>query len=932
MNQSTLPSTSTKSRALAETWYTLLQQQGRSALSDTVLRGEVERLTEALVKALHGTGALNEVNPTAITLVGEQLVDLGIDDVETLVQAQGALTQWLGDVSSSDKMGALLAAFNMGAYSALQQRTMQVEYQQRQQLEAQLELRTQLNGLLARLNRELARQGQIATEMVSLTLGMMMREFGAESAGYFIWQAGRWVLKQAQAPLPKKLFITSSDTTHPRNFDGPQHRLVNGQHQIAIPVTVGEEHGLLLLVAEEWKLLGAEAALDHFALVGVALGNGLHALVTQRPDAGRSAPTSTLTASYRTAGRATGYLIDEQNQFNDLNEPMDTSAIYDPNHALLQLDFSNEGVGHLLLEADRPFDEDETELLNKVAEQMAQAWERARLNKENESRSRQLEAAGEVSRAATSLLALDELLNKSVNEILRAFPNFYHAQVFLLDDNNENAVLRASTGQAGRQLLSIRHSLPVGSASIVGQATSTGEYALIRDTDRTQSGAAWRPNQYLPETRAELAIPLRLGSRVIGAVDVQSKVVDAFSPNDIPVLQTMADQMATAIENARAYEQQLEAVERLKELDGLKTTFLANMSHELRTPLNSIIGFSRLILKGIEGPLTERQQVDLETIHGSGQHLLGLIDTLLDHAKIEAGKMELDIEDTNLNQLIETVMRVAHGLAKDKPIRLQSEVAPNLPTVRADPVRVRQVLMNLISNAIKFTEEGTVRITATVLRDEIMVSVSDTGLGIPPEKQAHLFEAFYQVDGSATRRVGGTGLGLAITKSFVEMHQGQLWVESRGVPGQGSTFHVLLPIDGPRITLPGEGQSPLVMGIDDELGMTLLYEKYLLSEGYRFIACNDPTQAVDEALRFKPDLILLDVRMPQMSGIKVVERLRKNPDTARTPIIMCTIEARQRIESEAIQAGANAILQKPVSRQTLIRVVQQWTKQEDVPS
>lgn len=929
MNQSTLPSTSTKSRVLAETWYTLLQQQGRSALSDTVLRGEVERLAEALIKALYGTGALNEINPNAISLVGEQLVDLGIDDVETLVQVQNALTSWLGDISSPDKIGALLSAFNLGAYSALQQRTMQVEFQQRQQLEAQLELRTQLNGLLTRLNRELARQGQLATESVALTLGMLMREFGAESAGYFIWQGGRWVLKQAQAPLPKKIFISSSDITHPRNFDNPQHRLVNGQHQIAIPVLMGEERGLLLLVAEEWKLLGAEAALDHFALLGVALGN---ALSSYKPETGRSSPTAPLAAPHRSTGRLTGYLIDEQNQFNDLSEPVDSHAIYDPNHAFLQLELPNEGVGHILLEGDHPLDEDETELLNKVAEQMAQAWERARLNKENQSRSRQLEAAAEVSRAATSLLALDELLNKTVNEILRAFPNIYHAQVFLLDDNNENAVLRASTGQAGRQLLSIRHSLPVGSASIVGQATSTGEYALIRDTDRTQSGAAWRPNQYLPETRAELAIPLRLGTRVIGTLDVQSKVVDAFTPTDIPVLQTMADQMASAIENARAFEQQIAAMERLKELDSLKTTFLANMSHELRTPLNSIIGFSRLILKGIEGPLTERQQVDLETIHGSGQHLLGLIDTLLDHAKIEAGKMELDIEDTNLNQLIETVMRVAHGLAKDKPLRLQSEVPPNLPTIRADPVRIRQVLMNLLSNAIKFTEEGTVRLTATVLRDEIMMSISDTGLGIPPEKQASLFEAFYQVDGSATRRVGGTGLGLAITKSFVEMHQGQLWVESRGVAGQGSTFHVLIPIEGPRITTPSEGQAPLVMGVDDEMGMTLLYEKYLLSEGYRFIACNDPLQAVDEAVRFKPDLILLDVRMPKMSGLKVVEQLRANPSTNHTPIVMCTIEARQRIESEALQAGANAILQKPVSRQTLIRVVQQWTKYEEVPS
>jgi signal transduction histidine kinase/ActR/RegA family two-component response regulator len=928
MNQSTLTSTSTRSRALAETWYTLLQQQGRSALSDTVLRGEVERLAEALVKALQGTGSLNTVNPTAITLVGEQLVDLGIDGVETLVQVQNALTHWLTDFTTPDRIGSLLAAFNIGAYTALQQRTMQVEYQQRQQLEAQLELRTQLNGLLTRLNRELGHAGQMPMEAVGLTLGMVMREFAAESAGYFFWQSGRWVLKLAQAALPPKLFFTTD--TSPRNFETPQHRLMNGQHQIAIPVVVGEERGLLLIVAEEWKLLGAEAALDHFALVGVALGNVLTTL--QKQETYRPAPTAPLAPPRRHTGRLMGYLIDEQNHFNDLSEPPDMGTFYDPNNVSMQLDLPNEGVGHLVLESDHPFDEDETEVLNKVAELMAQAWERARLNKENESRSRQMQAAAEVSRAATSLLALDELLNKTVNEILRAFPNIYHAQVFLMDENNENAVLRASTGQAGRQLMSIRHSLPVGSASIVGRATGSGDYALIRDTDQSEEGIIWKPNQYLPETRAELAIPLRLGTRTIGTLDVQSKVVDAFNPSDIPVLQTMADQLATAIENARAYQQQIEAVDRLKELDSLKTTFLANMSHELRTPLNSIIGFSRLILKGIEGPLTERQHVDLETIHGSGQHLLGLIDTLLDHAKIEAGKMELDIEDVNLNHLIETVMRVANGLAKDKPLKLQSEVPSNLPTLRGDPVRIRQVLMNLLSNAIKFTEEGTVRLTVTPMRDEIMFSISDTGLGIPADKQDHLFDAFYQVDGSATRRVGGTGLGLAITKSFVEMHQGQLWVESRGIPGQGSTFSFLIPIEGPRLLDPEDADAPLVLGVDDELGMTLLYEKYLLSEGYRFIACNDPTLAAEQALRLKPNMILLDVRMPKLSGIKVVEQIRATPETAHIPIVMCTIEARQQVESDAFQAGANAVLQKPVSRQTLIRVVQQWTRTESIRS
>ena len=248
-------------------------------------------------------------------------------------------------------------------------------------------------------------------------------------------------------------------------------------------------------------------------------------------------------------------------------------------------------------------------------------------------------------------------------------------------------------------------------------------------------------NPLLPETRAELGIPLKTGDRVIGALDVQASRTEAFTQDDINVLQTLADQIAVALNNARAYELAQQAMAEIREADRLKSQFLANMSHELRTPLNSIIGFSRVILKGIDGPINDLQQQDLSAIYNSGQHLLGLINDVLDLSKIEAGKMELAFEDdVNLEDIIKGVMSTTSGLVKDKSIDLCQDIAPNLPILRIDPIKVRQVLLNLLSNAAKFTEVGSITVSASVQSSpdddqEVFISVTDTGSGISPEDQ-----------------------------------------------------------------------------------------------------------------------------------------------------------------------------------------------------
>ncbi|NJN44319.1 MAG: GAF domain-containing protein [Anaerolineae bacterium] len=289
-----------------------------------------------------------------------------------------------------------------------------------------------------------------------------------------------------------------------------------------------------------------------------------------------------------------------------------------------------------------------------------------------------------------------------------------------------------------------------------------------------------------------LVIPLAAKGEAFGLLEIESREVKrVYSPEQMNLVLTVANLGASAMENARLYEEQIRTAEQLREVDKLKNQFLANMSHELRTPLNSIIGFSRVILKGIDGPITDLQEQDLTAIYNAGSHLLGLINDILDISRIEAGKMELGFENVDMTNLINSVMATAKGLVKEKPVILEAYIEPNLPSVKADPTRLRQVVLNLLQNATKFTDEGTIQVKVTRQfnargKPEIKVSVTDTGMGIAPEDQDKLFQPFSQVDASPTRKAGGTGLGLSITRNLIELHGGHIDVISD--IGKGSTF------------------------------------------------------------------------------------------------------------------------------------------------
>jgi signal transduction histidine kinase len=283
--------------------------------------------------------------------------------------------------------------------------------------------------------------------------------------------------------------------------------------------------------------------------------------------------------------------------------------------------------------------------------------------------------------------------------------------------------------------------------------------------------------------------------------DVQSKREDGFSEEDANIYVTLATQVGVALQNARLYVEQAATLTQLRELDRLKSSFLANMSHELRTPLNSILGFTDVIMEGLDGPLTEHMDADLRLIQKNGQHLLHLINDVLDMAKIEAGRMNLNPESFKAAEVMEEVTSITSALAGEKNLSLFiDENADRDVKIYADRTRLRQVLINLVNNSIKFTEQGSVLLNVSPMdSSRVLITVKDTGIGIPHEKLEAVFQEFTQVDTSTTRKVGGTGLGLPISRRLVEMHGGRLWADSAGIPGEGSTFFVELPVEA-RIT------------------------------------------------------------------------------------------------------------------------------------
>ena len=364
-----------------------------------------------------------------------------------------------------------------------------------------------------------------------------------------------------------------------------------------------------------------------------------------------------------------------------------------------------------------------------------------------------------------------------------------------------------------------------------------------------------------------------------------------------------------------------------------KSQFLANMSHELRTPMNAIIGYSEMLMEESEDLGQEDFIPDLQKIHGAGKHLLSLINDILDLSKIEAGRMELYLENFEISTLINDVVATINPLVAKNSNNLKINCAENLGIMHADLTKVRQSLFNLLSNASKFTENGTITLTVSRQnideKDWIQFQVSDTGIGMTPEQMGKLFQAFTQADASTTRKYGGTGLGLAITKKFCQLMGGDIMVES--LSGKGSTFTIQLPVEVQKSIQvespePPQGDSPsnqqnTILVIDDDPTIHDLMKRFLTKQGFQVRTANSGPEGLRLAKELQPEAITLDVMMPGMDGWAVLAALKADPATAHIPAIVMTIVDDQNL---GYALGAADYILKPINRNELISVLQKY--------
>jgi signal transduction histidine kinase len=405
----------------------------------------------------------------------------------------------------------------------------------------------------------------------------------------------------------------------------------------------------------------------------------------------------------------------------------------------------------------------------------------------------QLTALGEVGRAVSSTLDIETVLDTIVSRAGQ-LAGADGAAIYEYDETKEEFHLRAAHNYEVQVAEAVR-AIPLHRGEgLMGRATQLGKPVQIFDI--TQPGAYQsRQRDLLIQAghRAVLSVPLLREGQIIGSLTVNRKVPGEFPPEVVDLLTTFATQSALAIQNARLFEEIADKSRQLEAASRRKSEFLANMSHELRTPLNAVIGFSEVLLQRMFGELNEKQDEYLKDIYGSGQHLLSLINDILDLSKIEAGRMELSPAPFHLPSALDSAVTLVKERAARHGINLDVDFDPQLGEIVGDERKVKQVVLNLLSNAVKFTPDGgRISLRATRKDGAVEIAVTDTGVGIAPEDQAAIFEEFRQVGHDERRKQEGTGLGLTLAKKFVELHGGRIWVESE--PDQGSTFTFTLPV------------------------------------------------------------------------------------------------------------------------------------------
>jgi len=460
------------------------------------------------------------------------------------------------------------------------------------------------------------------------------------------------------------------------------------------------------------------------------------------------------------------------------------------------------GVIFLARYAVRPFSGRQIDLVTTFADQAVIAIENTRLFEAEQASKRELTEALEQQTGASEVLSV---ISRSKFDLQPVFDTMAEnavrlcqaerAFIFRFDGILLRAAASYNVGQELRDFVD-RNPIAPGRHSVSARAAVERRTVHVPDVQSDPEYAYAARDVDLIHTT--LAVPLMRGNDLLGTITIYKLEVKPFTGKQIELVQTFADQAVIAIENTRLFEEvQARTHELAKTVEDLeiasqhKSQFVANMSHELRTPLAAILGYAELMQEGFYEPQGPKSLDALTRIRTNGKHLLGLINTVLDIAKIESGQFTLNMAEYAIDSVVETVRSATESLAENKKLALKTDVAASLPIGLGDEQRLTQVLLNLVGNAIKFTDRGEVRVTARTVNGHFAVSVMDTGPGIPEAEQMRIFEQFHQVDSSLTKAKGGTGLGLAIAKQIVEMHGGRIWVDS--TVGKGSTFQMEIP-------------------------------------------------------------------------------------------------------------------------------------------
>jgi signal transduction histidine kinase/CheY-like chemotaxis protein len=592
-----------------------------------------------------------------------------------------------------------------------------------------------------------------------------------------------------------------------------------------------------------------------------------------------------------------------------------------------------------------PFTDAQIELLKTFADQAVIAIENVRLFQELQTRTRELSrsvqeltALGEVSRAVSATLDVDTVLQTVVSHASQ-LANAEGGSIFEYDEETQEFQLRATHDYAPELAVALQATPIRMGEGVIGGAAARQEPMQVPDIF-LEGAYQSRFRDVLLRTgyRALLAVPLVREGQVIGALSVNRKAPGEFPPEVIELLRTFATQSALAIQNARLYREIDDKGRELAVASRHKSQFLANMSHELRTPLNAIIGVTEMLLEDAQAAAQPDQVEAHERILRAGRHLLALINDILDLSKIEAGKLELSFESVALAPLVEDVVATIRPLASKNANHIEVECAADVGTISADPTRLRQALLNLASNASKFSERGRIRIAVTRRpddggRDWVDVVVSDTGIGMTAEQMAKLFEEFTQADASTTRKYGGTGLGLAISRRLCRMMGGDITVSS--APGRGSTFTIRLPADGrtgqgattetaarpttaaPRLRPPGRATRSILV-IDDDETVRDLMDRFLSKEGFSVITAPNGIEGLKRAREVRPAAITLDVMMPDLDGWTVLAALKGDPALADIPVVLVTIVDEK---TRGFALGATDYMVKPIDRERLAGVL-----------